>query len=435
MKKFFKPKTIVLIGASRDKTSVGYAIMKNLKNFKDNLFLVNPKTKEIAKKKVYPHVKSIKKKIDLAIIAVPAKIVKQVLKECGMERIKYVIIVSAGFSEVGNEKLEKELLGISRRYNIHMLGPNCLGIITPEINASFASVKPRKGNVAFISQSGALIVGVLDWAVEEKYGFSALVSVGNVLDLQTASFIDYLSHDRHTKVIAVYLESLKDGREFMNSIQTCKKPVIVLKPGKNVEALKAIKSHTGALAGEHEIYTAAFKQAGAIVVNSLEELFAVAKTLSFQPKAEENSFAIVTNAGGPGVLAADYCSDYGINLVDLKHSTLKKLDRYMHSAYSRSNPLDIVGDAGIERWKHALKTLIREKYISGLLVVLTPQAMTPTLELAKLLVDLKRYEKPIVCCFIGGKDTKRAVNLLELNKIPNFVEPRLAALGLSKLFK
>jgi acetyltransferase len=434
MREFFDPHSIAVIGASRDPTSVGAAVIENLNSFKGTVYLVNPNVNSIRGKKVYSNVNSIRGDIALAIIAVPAHVVATVLRDCGKKGIRSVIIISAGFSESGNVSLEKQIMRTAELFNIRIIGPNCLGVITPKLNASFAPSSPKKGSICFISQSGALIDGVIDWSFKENIGFSAMVSVGNALDLQIADFIDYFGKRKSTKVITVYLESLKDGKEFMNAVRRCRKPVIILKPGKTEEGNIATKSHTGALAGDYEVYQAAFKQAGAIMVDSIEEMFSVAKTISMVPKPKSNAFAVVSNAGGPSVLAADYCSEYGVKLVELKELTLRVLEAHMHPAYSRANPLDIIGDADEVRYEKAVKTLLAEPYVSGLWVILTPQHMTPVRMIAKKLIRLQKiYKKPIICSFIGSRHIDDEIKRLEEHGIPNFTEPKLAALSLSKL--
>jgi len=434
MRNYFRPESIAIIGASRAPISVGAAIVENLSNFEGKLYLVNPNAKFIKGEKVYPNINKIKGKIDLAIIAVPSYIVPKVLRECGEKRIKSIIIISAGFSEAGNIGLEKQVKRTAKLFDMRILGPNCLGIIMPGLNASFAPSAPKKGQICFISQSGALIDGVIDWSFKENLGFSAMVSIGNAMDLQIHDFIEYFSKHKDTKVITVYLESLKHGKRFMNAVRRCRKPVVILKPGKTEEGNIATKSHTGALAGDYDIYQAAFKQAGAITVDSIEEMFAVAKTLSMVPKAKGNAFAVISNAGGPAVLAADYCSEYGVNLVDLKELTIRVLEAHMHPAYSRANPLDIIGDADEIRYKKAVKTLLAEPYIKGLWVILTPQHMTPVRMIARRIIRLQEiYKKPVICSFIGSKHIDKEIKLLEKNGIPNFTELKLAALSLSKL--
>lgn len=444
----FNPSSIAVIGASRDPKSVGYGILKSLtrgcvlsseycKSFAGKVYPVNPKADYILGVKCYSHIKEVPGDVDLAVIAVPAKVVPNVLKECGKKKVPFAIIISAGFAEVGEKgkKLQDQVVKIAESCNMRLIGPNCLGIIMPPINlnASFAPTMPPAGAVGFISQSGALADSIIDWAVAEKYGLSALVSYGNRADLDVHDFIEFMAEDPKTRAIAIYLEGLKDGRKFM---EVCKKvsktkPIIVLKAGRTESGSKAISSHTGSLAGSYEIYSAAFRQSGVIQAETVEELFDLAKALAYQPPCKENSVAIVTNGGGCGVLCADNCEEFGVNVVELKKSTIAKLDKSgkMHPAYSRRNPLDIVGDALPERYETAINTLLEEDYIHGLIVIQTLQTMTdPKEDALKVIEAKKRFpEKPILCTYMGGLYSKQGGRLLEANGIPDFNDIRKVA--------
>jgi len=454
--KLFNPSSIAVIGASRDQKSVGYGILKSLvrgcvlssdycKSFKGKVYPVNPKADYILGLKCFNELKEISDDIDLAVIAVPAKIVPMILKECGKKKIPFAIVISAGFAEVGQEgkKLQDEIVKIAHSNNIRIVGPNCLGIIRPHsnLNASFAPTMPPEGGVGFISQSGALADSIIDWAVEQRYGLSTLVSYGNMADLDVHDFINYLAEDPETKAIAIYLEGLKDGTKF---IEVCKKvskikPIIVLKAGKTEYGSKAISSHTGSLAGSYQIYQAAFKQAGIIEAETVEELFDLAKALAYQPPCKENSIAIVTNGGGCGVLCADSCFDLGVKLAELKKSTINTLDKSgkMHPAYSKRNPLDIIGDALPERYETAINTLLEEDYIQGLIVIQTLQTMTDPKEDALKVIEAKKKfpNKPILCTYMGGLYSKQGGRLLEANGIPDFNDIRKAARAMKALIE
>jgi acetate---CoA ligase (ADP-forming) len=458
LEKLFNPETIAVIGASRDHNSVGYGILKNLLTgfsngdaseysgpFKGKIFPVNPNADEIQGLQCYPSILKIKETIDLAIISVPAKIVAAVMKECAIKKVKFAIIISAGFGEIGEEgkKLQDEVVEIARKGNIRIIGPNCLGIIRTEnsMNASFAPSMPPKGEIAFISQSGALADSIIDWAIEKRYGFSTVISYGNKADLDTADLIEYFGNDKHTKAIALYVEGINDGRRFMEiaSKVSKKKPIIALKSGRSEAGAKAVSSHTGSLAGSYQIYEAAFNQCGIIMALNVEEMFDIAKALAYQPVCKENSVAIVTNAGGPGVLCSDYCEMFGVNLAQLKDSTIKKLDASgkMHPAYSRRNPLDIVGDALPERYEAALNILLDENYISGIIIIQTLQTMTNPEEDAKIIIEAnkKHPEKPILCTYMGGKLSKKGREMLEDSKIPDYNDPKKTAKAMSALIK
>jgi len=443
-----KPKSIALVGASRKTQSVGHGILVNLlkggafksiyaKPFKGPIYAINPNAKTVLGKKCYPNVLAVKSSIDLAIIAIPAKFVPQVMKDCVKKGVKGVIIISAGFGEFGVEgrKLQNEVLKIARKGKIRIVGPNCLGVLRMEnsMNASFAPTMPPRGSIAFVSQSGALADSVIDWAIEERYGFSTVISYGNKADLDVNDFMEWLADDPETSVITLYIEGVKDGKKFLDVAKRVskKKPVIALKAGRGEAGSKAISSHTGSLAGSYKIYEAAFKQSGVIMADNVEELFDLAKALSEQPACRKNSVAIITNGGGCGVLTADYCEEFSVQLAGLKKSTLRKLEKSgkMHPAYSARNPLDIVGDALPDRYKVAVDTLIAEPYIHGLIVLQTLQTMTNPIKNAQVVIDAhKRWpRKPIVCVYMGGKFSKSGINYLEEHCIPDFNDPRKAA--------
>jgi len=450
------PRSVVVIGASRDINSVGYGILRNLVKgcvlksdycgpFPGNVFAVNPNTDEVMGVKCHKRATDIKEDIDIAVIAVPAKIVSYSMKDCARKKIKVAIIVSAGFSEIGAEgrKMQNEVMRIAKKGGIRVVGPNCLGIIRPliSLNASFAPTMPPKGNVAFVSQSGALADSIIDWAIAEKYGFSAIISYGNKADLDVYDFIEWLEKDKETKAIALYIEGIDDGKKFMEVARktTKTKPIIALKAGKTEKAVNAISTHTGSLAGSFQAYRAAFNQSGVINAETVEELFDLAKTTANQPVCKSNSIAIVTNGGGCGVLAADYCEMLGVNVVELKESTIKKLDKSgkMHPAYSRRNPLDLVGDALPERYEAAINTLLDEDYISGLIVIQTLQTMTSSEEDAKVVIEAakKHPDKPILCVYMGGFYSRKGWRMLEDNGIPDFNDPKKAAIAMHALIK
>lgn len=446
------PKTIAVIGASRDKNSVGYGILKNLisggvfhseycRPFQGKIYAVNPNAEWILNVKCYPNVKNIQDDIDLAIICVPAKTVLQVIKDCIKKKIRLAIIVSSGFAEDGEEgrKLQEKLIQLADG-KIRLVGPNCLGVITNKMNASFAPSMPPPGDVGFLTQSGALADSVIDWAVTEKYGLSTIISLGNQADLDVSDFIELLSQDENTKVITLYIEGVDDGAKFMKSAAKANvtKPIIVLKSGRAEKGVKAASSHTGKLATSHKIYEAAFKQCGLEIADDVEELFDIAKVLAKQKPCNEN-VAIITNGGGVGVLCADYCQELGVDVVELEKSTVKKLNKtgMMHPACSFRNPLDIVGDALPERYEAAINTLLEEKYIDALIVIQTLQTMTNPERNARIIVDAQRkfQDKPIICCFMGGNNVRKGVNLLEANNIPNYPDPKRAARAIQALVK
>jgi acetate---CoA ligase (ADP-forming) len=443
-----------VIGASRRPASVGHGVLKNLLSggvfqnkyctpYRGKIFAVNPNATSVLGQKCYESVLQIKDKIDVAIFAVPSSLVLQGVQECTRKKIKIGIVISAGFGEQNEEgrKLQDEVVQAARKGGMRIIGPNCLGIIrTPNrMNASFAPSTPPRGNIAFISQSGALADSIIDWALRDRYGFSTIISFGNGADVDASDFLEWLGDDKETKAIAMYIEGIKDGRKFMRIARkvTRKKPVVVIKAGKTELGQKAVSSHTGSLAGGYQVYKAAFRQSGVIVADTVEELFDVAKALAEQPPLKLNSVVIVTNGGGAGVLTADYCEELGLKLATLSPETVRKLDStgLMHPAYSRRNPLDIVGDALPERYKAAVDLLLSEKYVGGLIMLQTLQTMTDPLKDAQIVIDAHRRhpDKPVICVYMGGKFSQEGVKYLEDHSIPDYNDPSKAAKAMKAL--
>ncbi len=450
----FNPKNVAIIGASRDPKSVGFGIVRNLKKgcafkckycrpFPGKIYPVNPNAKNIDGFRCYPNLQTINDDIDLAIISVNAKLLPLIMKDVVLKKVKVVIIISAGFAELGDQgkKIQEEIVKIAIKAGVRIVGPNCLGIIRPcsSLNASFAPTMPPDGDIAFISQSGALADSIIDWAVEARYGFSAVISVGNKADLDFPDFLEWLAEDKQTKAITMYVEGVEDGRRFMEIARkvSLKKPVILLKAGRTDSGSAAIASHTGSLAGSYEIFKMAMNQSGVIVADSVEEMFDLAKALANQPSPKENSIAIVTNAGGAGVLAADYCELIGIQLAKLSERVFTKIDKSgkMHPAYSRSNPLDIIGDALSERYEVAVNLLLQEDNVAGLIVIQTLQTMTESEKDALVIIDAhKRFpDKPIISTYMGGKFSRSGAELLEENGIPDYNDPLKAAKAMKVL--
>lgn len=438
MMNFLDPKTVAVIGASDREGSVGKGLMDNLLTEKREIFPVNPHKESVREIKTYPSILSIEKEIDLAIIAIPKKGVKAVVEECAQKNVGGVIIISAGFGEMGKEgkEEEEEIKNILDNKNIPLIGPNCLGVIRPstELNASFAPSTPKSGEIAFVSQSGALIDAIIDSSLDKNHGFSFLVSPGNAAGLSLVDYIKWADEDNETEVIALYIEGLKNGREFYESIKQCSKPVVVIKGGKSDASRQAVTSHTGSLAGEAKIFSAALKQAGAIEVMTLKEMIHISKALSWQNRFE-GGIGIITNGGGIGVLMTDYLE--GEYLPDIEKETLSLLEGSMHPGYSARNPLDIVGDADAERYKAAIEAVLKQSNINAIVVIQTPQIMTEPEKNAKILIEAgNRYDKTIIANFMGkGEETKRAIFALEENKIPNYQDPSEAAKVLKILSK
>ena len=452
---FFHPQAVAVVGASRHEDKVGFGVLKGLvkggvferpglKGFSGRIYAVNPSAEEILGIKCYPSIKNVPGKVDLVIICVNAKFVPQVIRECGEKGVKGVIIISAGFTEAGEEgkKLQQEFLRIARSAGIRVVGPNCLGILYPpnNLNASFGLTLPYSGKVAFISQSGALADSVIDWSIKENYGFSALISYGNKADLDAPDFLAWASQDPHTSCISLYLEGLNEGRYFLEVARevTKKKPVVAIKAGKSSSGSKAVASHTGSLAGSYRIYEAAFRQCGVIPASSLTDLFHISKGLSLMKPCYGNRVAVVTNGGGSGVLCADACEEEGLLLPPPSRKMIENLDASgkLHPAWSRGNPFDVVGDANPERYEAVLKEVMESPLYDGVIVIQTLQTMTDSLRDAQIIVEMfRKYGKPVVTSFMRGKFAEEGVRFLEENGIPNYNDVKEAARVMSALVK
>lgn len=428
LKSFFTPISIAIIGASHTPEKLGFKLLKNILDakFPGKIFPVNPDTTPILNLKVYESVLSIKSSVDLALISVKAEIVPSIFNDLSKKQVKNAIIFSAGFEETGKEgkKLQDEIKKISEQNKISLLGPNCLGIISTlnNLNASFSANYPKVGKTAIISQSGALLSSFLDWSLKNNFGISHCISLGNKIDLTELDFLEYLKKDPNTEVIGVYLESFKNGLEFKKIVSeiSTTKPVIVLKPGKSSEAKIAVTSHTGTLAGEDEAVNSALRQAGAIRANSIEEFYDLLKVFSSQKYPKGPELAIITNAGGPGVLATDKAIEEGLNIIPI--SSLLK------------NPLDVIGDALSDKYEAAIQNVLKDKVQDALLVILTPQAMTEIEKTAQIITNLsKTTTKPVFASFIGGEKVESAIQILTQNNIPTFPFPENAISSLKSL--
>jgi acetyltransferase len=376
LEKIFDPQSIAVIGASDEEGSVGYALMKNLteNGYEGKIYPVNIHKTEILGDRAYQTVGQLPEAVDLAIIAATAKTVPPLVEECGKAGILGIIIISAGFKEIGAEgkELENRIWEIKRKYNLRIIGPNCLGVIRPSIslNATFTNKTPKPGNIAFISQSGALGAAILDWAIHENIGFSNFVSVGSMIDVDFGDLIDYFGTDPKTRSILMYIEGITNARKFMSAARhfARTKPIVVVKSGKFSESAKAVASHTGALTGEDMTYDAAFKRAGIVRVEDIGDLFNCAEVLGDQPLPRGPKLAIITNAGGPGVMAADALIAGGGKLAELSTKTVESLDKVLPTFWSRENPIDISGDAKADTYKSVVDTCIDDENIDGLLI-------------------------------------------------------------------
>src|SRR5438477_1544582 len=376
----FLPKTVAVIGATEEPGSVGSALLKNLGAFEGAVYPVNPKRASVLGIQAFPNVAAVPEKVDLAVIATPAATVPNVIRECVQAGVPGAIIISAGFKECGTSgaELEHQVLGEAKRGSIRVIGPNCLGIMTPHtgLNATFAASLARPGNVAFISQSGALCTATLDWSLRENVGFSAFVSVGSMLDVGWGDLIYYLGDDPRTRSIVIYMESVGDARSFLSAAREVAftKPIIVIKVGHTEAAAKAAASHTGSMAGSDDVLDAAFRRCGVLRVGSIADLFYMAEVLSKQPRPRGPRLTILTNAGGPGVLATDALITDGGELAEISAESMRAFNDLLPPHWSHGNPIDILGDAGPERYAKAVKLSAEEQNSDGVLVILTPQA-------------------------------------------------------------
>lgn len=430
--KIFKPQSIAVIGASTRENTVGNSLFKNLidSGYKGGLYPVNAKSKEVLGIPAFESIGAVPGSVDLAIIIVPAKFVPGVVEECGQAGVGGLLIISAGFQEAGEEgqAMVKQIVATSRRYGMRIVGPNCLGIINPMLgmNATFARRMALPGNIAFISQSGALCSSILDWACEQNVGFSHFVSIGSMVDIGFAELIDYFGMNQETSCILIYMESLTHARQFMSAARAFArtKPIIILKSGKSSDGTKAAMSHTGTLAGNDAAFDAAFKRAGCLRVERISQLFNCAQALSMQPRPVGNRLAIVTNAGGPGVLATDYLTTRGGQLAQLSEATIAKLNEALPAHWSHGNPVDVLGDASPTEYRKAVEACLADENVDGVLTILTTQTVTDANGTAEALVAAGEHtRKPLIAAWMGEKDVWAARDILENGKIPNYRYP------------
>jgi len=401
----FSPKSVALIGATESPRTVGRTVLENLRRdgFPGALYPVNPKRDNVLGVKAYPSILAVPDKVDLAVIVTPPPSVPGIIRECVQAGVPGAVIISAGFKETGAAglELERQVLVEARRGHMRVVGPNCLGVMVPEgkLNATFAAGIARQGSVGFISQSGALCTAVLDWSLKENVGFSAFVSIGSMIDVGWGDLIFHLGDDPGTRSIVIYMETIGDARAFLSAARevALTKPIIVIKPGRSAAAAKAAASHTGSLTGSDEVLQAAFQRAGVLRVENISELFDMAEVLAKQPRPRGPHLTIVTNAGGPAVLATDMLITGGGQLAELTPETMAAFNQILHPAWSHNNPVDIIGDAGPELYAKAVDIAAKDPNTDGLLVILTPQAMTDATATAEQLKTYARLEgKPIL---------------------------------------
>jgi len=440
----FAPKVVAVIGATENPGSVGRTIFQNLGRggFDGVVYPVNPKRSSVLCVKAFPSIGEVPEKVDLVVICTPAKTVPGIIKDCLKAGVKGAVIISAGFKETGPEgaALEQNILAEARSGGMRIVGPNCLGVMMPGsgLNATFATTIAKPGNVAFLSQSGALCTAVLDWSLRENVGFSAFISIGSMLDVGWGDLIYYLGDDPNTKSIVMYMETIGDARAFLSAARevALTKPIILIKPGRTEGAAKAAASHTGSLTGSDEVLEAAFKRCGVLRVNNISDLFYMSEVLGRQPRPRGNRLTMITNAGGPGVLATDALITSGGTLAEVSKNTIEELNKILPAAWSHNNPVDVLGDASADVYAKTLEIAGRDPNSDGLLVILTPQAMTDCTGTAEKLKAFGHIEgKPVLASWMGGKDVAEGERILNAAGIPTFPYPDTAARVFSQMWR
>ncbi|MBC2703594.1 acetate--CoA ligase family protein [Desulfobacula sp.] len=444
----FAPETIAVIGASTQKGKVGHDIFANILSggYTGTLYPVNPKAKSVSSVKCYTSIKNIPDPIDLGMIILPPKAALQAVEDCIAKGVKGIVIVSAGFKEVGGEgaRIEKEIKTLCANANVRLVGPNCLGVINPSekvsLNASFSARMPAAGNVSFISQSGALCTAVLDYAADKGFGFSKFISIGNKADVDELDLLRYYHNDPDTDVVMIYMEELsRSAEEFISEVRemtsgTNPTHVIAIKSGSSDAGAKAAASHTGALAGSDALYDAIFTMSGILRCVSVNQLFDYAQAFAANKYPTGDKIAIITNAGGPGIIATDMSEQSGLKLAQFSEETIKELKKHLPATANFHNPVDVIGDAARDRYENTLTTVLADRGVDAVLIILTPQSMTDAIGTAEAIVNIARNSiKPIVCSFMGVVDVSDGVNLLQKHKIPVYQFPESAARSLGAL--
>jgi acetyl coenzyme A synthetase (ADP forming)-like protein len=431
--------SIAVIGATPEPNKVGYAVLRNLLAFPGKLFPVNPRHSEILGRTVFPDIGSVPDPVDIAVIVVPARFVPKIVEEAGEKGVPLVIIISSGFREAGKvgEQLEQQVIMIARRYNMRIMGPNCLGLMLPHrgINTTFDPISPKPGKIAFISQSGAIISTIVDWSLPEEIGFSAVISIGNQADLSFEDFLVYTGNDPNTRAIILYIEEIKNGKRFMEIAReiTAKKPVVAIKSGSSRIGQMTAATHTGSLSGSFEVYQAAFWESGIIPVRSMREAFQTAELLSSEGYPKGIRAIVISNAGGFAVLSSDYAEQFGIELVEFPPVILAELDTILPADWNRRNPVDMVGDASADRFAKTFDVMIKNQDAWDIaFVIAVPSAISDPVRVANELVRFsKNTHKMIVGCMIGGDSMKTPLRILRDSGIPNFpdLEDAFKAVG------
>lgn len=442
MKALFEPESIAVVGAAREREKLGNIILRNLisSKFQGRLYPVNPRADEVLGMKCYHSISDIPDKVDLIVVVVPNRIVPSVIEEAGEFGVKAAIIISAGFKEIGLEgaELEHRVGELAKGYGMRVLGPNCLGLINRHhnMNATFTRNYPKKGRIAITSQSGAICTSLLDWASRTNIGFSKFISVGNKVDIDEADLMDYLKEDDETAVIGMYIEGTNRGEAFLNNANetTRTKPILALKSGRTSSGAKAASSHTGALSGSDAVYEAALRQTGVVRARTIDEFFDLLLVFGLMPLPEGDGVAIVTNAGGLGVMAADATSDYGLNMASFDGPTIEKLKSYLPNEANFYNPVDVLGDSPAERYEFAIRTVMDDPNVSMVLVILAPTDAVDIISVAKIVASFEgKVDIPLVATFVGGEDCEEGIEFLKEAGIPNYESPDRALRALSAM--
>ena len=444
LKALFSPKSIAIIGASKNPKKIGYELVYNLitGGYEGRLYLVNPEGAEIMGLKSFTSVKRIPGEVDLAVIAVPAVYVPDIMEECGEKGVKAAIVISSGFREVGNSELEDKLLSVVRKYKMRMLGPNVFGLYyaPSKMNATFGLARVYPGRIAFVTQSGALGIAMMGWANLYKIGVSAVVSMGNKADLDEADMIDYFASDEETKAVLIYIEGAKDGRRLMSSLKniTLKKPVVVIKSGRTEKGASAAASHTGSLAGTDRIYDAAFRQSGALRAMDLIQAFDWVKVMTMQPPPTNENCIIITNGGGVGVMTTDACEESGINIMPLPEDLQSEFKKLMPVFGNFKNPVDLTGQAYEESYYKSVELALRDSRIGSVIVLYCQTAITDPVAIAKAIAEaceVQRCNKTVVTSFVGGSQCEDAMRKLDELSIPSYPIPERAVSSLAAYYK
>ncbi|GFO97911.1 acetyl-coa synthetase (ADP-forming), alpha subunit [groundwater metagenome] len=440
----FYPASIAVIGASNNENKWGGRILKNiLSDFDGKVYPVNPGEASVQGLDSYPSVLDIPGEVEMAMIIVPAQFVLSVVEECGKKGVKGLIVVSAGFSETGNNELERQLVSTVRKHGMRMIGPNTLGIVNEPagLNASIIGRFPRPGSISFITQSGSLGLALAEWTIDTGIGLCKVISTGNKADIDDVDLIEYLNSDPSTGVIAMYVEGIKRGREFIDAVRRVRKPIVAIKTGRSKRGAKAVFSHTGSIAGSDEVYSAAFRQAGILRVDEIDDLFDAALAFSCQPLPLGNNVAILSNGGGASIVAADECERQGLNIVDLTEKTREQIRGIIPDFASNANPIDTAGTVSFKIYNDSIQALHDDPNVDAIVVIYVHTMMSNAMPPAEAVVEMKhkcvkeKSNKPIIACWMGGAGTEEGVELLKSGCIPNYPVPERAVKALSCLIK